>query len=488
MATQQQIIENVKRNIRLPYHELKWLSEEESKRANRERDKLLKSLADKVNYGFKQSKTYSGDLSPGCLSCGEGRWSCMYINRLCTAACFFCLEDRKIKKERPPETDRIVFDNPIDYIDYLEKFGFKGVGFSGGECMLVFEMLLSYLKKIRQRLGKKIYTWIYTNGDLVDEDKLTKLRRAGLDEIRFNISARNYDLQPVELATKYIKAVAVEIPVIPDDHEVLKKCLLKMQKMGVNYLNIHQLITSKHNYRNYVNRNYTFLHQSWIPILESEMIALKLLKYALDNNIRLSINYCSQAYKERFQGRGHRNRAAVFAREDFEGVTDSGYIRRLTIRDSLANLKNIVKVLEENKCKERLWLLDETKAELSIHHSLLKYINFKKFNIILSYFNPQLKENISSQGNYKEIRLNANKKVFAKRELVAQSPGLSSKGIESFQKLFIENMNSKDVFKYFYENYNLKSKESIAYMVKEAEILKTLRTWEKLAGGFPKIF
>ena len=345
MATKQQIIENVKRNIRLPYHELKWLSEEESKQANRERDKLLKSLSDKANYGFKQSKIYSGELSPGCSSCGKGKWSCLYINRLCTADCFFCLEDRKVKKERPPETDGIRFDNPDDYVDYLAKFGFKGVGFSGGECLLVFDMLLSYLKKIRQRLGKKIYAWIYTNGDLVDEDKLIKLKRAGLDEIRFNISARNYDLQPVELATKFINAVAIEIPAIPEDYEVLKKSLSKMQKIGINYLNIHQLVTSKHNYRNYINRNYTFLHQPWIPIFESEMIALKLIKYVLDNNIRLSINYCSQAYKKRFQGRGHRNRAAAFAGEDFEGVTDSGYIRRLTIRDSLANLKNFAMIV-----------------------------------------------------------------------------------------------------------------------------------------------
>lgn len=491
MRTKKENIVDVKRNIDWAYHDLKRLTDEEAKRANKERDKILKFLSNKVNYGFNQSKIYCGELSPGCLICGQGRWSCMHINGLCTANCFFCPRDRKIKKERLPHADGIVFDDPRDYVDYLEKFGFKGVGFSGGESMLVFEKLLLYIKRIRKRFGKGIYTWIYTNGDLVNTDKLKRLKRAGLDEIRFNISARNYDLQCVKLATKVINTVAIEVPAIPEDHEALKKCIFKMQKIGVDYLHIHQLYATEYNYRNFINRNYSFLHSSdisCIPILESEMVALKLIRYALDNNIKLPINYCCLAYRLRFQGRGFRNRAASFVQEDFEGKTDLGCIRHLAVKDSSANIKRIVKVLKENKCQENLWSLDDTKTELSIHHSLLKYINFEKYNLIVSYFEARLEADISPYKNYKEIRLNSNKKVFIERELVAQQKELSPMGVESFQKLFIENMNSSDVFKYFHENYNLKTRESANNMKKEVEILTALKTWERLEVGFPEIY
>jgi len=260
MRTKEQNIGDVERNIDWVYRDLKWLTEEEAKRKNQERDKILKSMSNKVNHAFKQNKIYCGDLSPGCLTCGQGTWSCMFINGLCTTNCFFCPQDRKRKKERLPTADGIIFDEPNSYVDYLEKFGFRGVGFSGGESMLVFEKLALYITRIRQKFGKKIYLWIYTNGDLVNVDKLKRLKRVGLDEIRFNIGARKYDLQPVELATKFINVVTVETPAIPEDYEVLKKCIFKMQEIGVNHLNIQQLCSTRHNYRNFISRNYTFLH------------------------------------------------------------------------------------------------------------------------------------------------------------------------------------------------------------------------------------
>ena len=152
MSTKEQNIRRAKQIFGSAYHEMKILSEDEARLANQERDKILKLLSRAVNWGFKRSKIYLGELSPGCLMCGRGKWSCMHINVLCTSKCFFCIQNRKIKKEGSPKANEIVFDDPEDYVDYLEKFNFKGVGFSGGESMLVFEKMLFYNKKIRQKL------------------------------------------------------------------------------------------------------------------------------------------------------------------------------------------------------------------------------------------------------------------------------------------------------------------------------------------------
>ena len=62
--------------------------------------------------------------------------------------------------------------------------------------------------------------------------------------MRFNISARKYDLKAVKMAAGIIDTVTVEIPAIPEDYEILKKCLPRMKAIGVAHLNLHQLFAS----------------------------------------------------------------------------------------------------------------------------------------------------------------------------------------------------------------------------------------------------
>jgi len=142
-------IQNTRKRTGWAYREMKWLTEREATDANRTRDELLKSVSGRMNSKYTGNKIHSGQLSPGCVTCGEGTWSCMFIGSLCTANCFFCPQNRKMKQNRPPVESGLLFDSPEDYVDYLAKFKFEGVGFSGGEPLLMFEKLLSYIRKIR---------------------------------------------------------------------------------------------------------------------------------------------------------------------------------------------------------------------------------------------------------------------------------------------------------------------------------------------------
>ena len=480
---------NFQRYIGRVYSDFKWLTEEEALRANRERNELIASLSDHVTHGFMHNKMHVGELSPGCLLCGQGYWSCMFINGLCTARCFYCPQDRNRKEECPPlDLQGQIFDTPKDYVDYLEKFNIKGVGFTGGEPLLVFETLVTYITTIRERFGKGFYLWIYTNGDLVDKDKLRRLKDAGLDEIRFNISARNYDLQRVELAIGIIDTVTIEIPSIPEDHETVKSCLRSMQKLGVKHLNIHQLYTTQYNCKKFIDRGYTFLHHPSLPILESEMAALKLMRYAIDNNISLPINYCTVAYKDRLQDSGNRTRNAWLLKEGCEEVTSSGYLRSMSIQDAPANIKKIMKILQERKCPSNSWSVNDTATELFMDGSLLKDVDATTYDITIKYFEPQLKAGPGADETGKEIVLNSNKKVFLKKQLVAQQKGLSTVALKSFQRLFIENMRDKDVLSHFFKEYTLKTKESAVEMKKEMNLLISFKRWEHVEPGFPELY
>jgi len=488
MESKELNIISAQQSIGWAYPDLRWLTEKEAKLANAKRAKLIKALSDKVSYSFMQNKVHTGELSPGCLICGQGYWSCMFINNLCTANCFYCPQDRKINKERHPNAD-IYFADPKDYIAYLEKFNFKGVGFSGGEPLLVFDKLLAFIKKIRKRFGKSMYLWIYTNGDLVNKDKLIKLKKSGLDEIRFNISANDYNLCPVKLAVDIINVVTIEIPSIPEDFEKVKKCLIRMQKIGVRYLNIHQLSATRHNYKNYIDRGYTLLHDPSISIFESEIAALKLIRYALDKKIGLPINYCSSIYKARFQGKGKRERYAYLVKKDFEELTNSKYIRRLSIQDSLTKVNKIIKILQKNKSRPELWSLSGMKTEIFIHKSLLKCVDFGKHSLIISYFEPQLRANlIFGEESGDEIKLNSNKTIFIKKEPVTQRKLSNKVTVETFQKIFIENMDWNKSLNYFYRNYKLKSRKDFNGLKKETELLFTLGTWENLEVGFSEVY
>jgi len=469
------------------YPHLKWLTEKEVELANSKRDRLLKSLSKKARYSFRGSKIHIGKLSPGCLICGQGPWSCLFINALCTANCFYCPEDRSITQEKDP-FDEIKFETPRDYVDYVKILGIKGVGFSGGEPLLVFDKLLLYIHMLRKEFGKKIYLWIYTNGDLVDKDKMKKLKEAGLDEVRFNISASNYNLQPVESAINVIDAISIEIPMIPEDYKIVQKSLSKMQKIGVNYLNIHQLCTTEWNYKNYIDRGYTFIHRPNVPVLESEITALKLMKYALDKEISLPINYCSCVYKERFQEKGSAGLKARLVKRDFEELTSLNYIRRLSVHGSTREIKNIIKTFRDNGRKDNLWFLNASEEELFIHSSLLKYINFYKHALSINYFRPIFGTALSSNGLSSEIKLNRSRQIYIKKILLALKKLSHPVSIKSFQKFFIENMSEKETLNYFYENYNFKTKEELNEMKKELETLMSLKAWEQLETGFPAIY
>ncbi len=482
-------VSNVKQVIGWAYSDFKWLTKKEAVRVNRERNQLLKALSDEVRFRWSDSKIYTGTLSPGCIICGEGTWSCMFINGLCTAHCFFCPQDRKMKKERLPLIEEgIIFTKPRDYVNFLEKFGFKGVGFSGGEPLLIFEKLLAFIKQIRLYFKDEMYLWIYTNGDLVTRDKVRLLKKTGLNEIRFNISARGYDLHCVELAVGSIDTVTVEIPAIPEDFEIVRKSLSRMRDIGVKYLNLHQLSTKNFNYKNYINRNYTFLHHPSVPIAESELTALKLFQYALDKKIILPINYCSASYKHRFKGKGARMRVASFVREDFEEVTPAGYIRSFSLGESPPNLKRLVSFFKRKTSLRNLWDFNDTQPELFFHHSLLPSLNVNSSCFIIRYFEPCVIDMTNPSDYDKKVILNSLRKLYVRKVPIFEQKGVSLCTIKCILKLYIEHVELKNVVPYFYQNYPLTTKENVETMKKEMELLIFLKQWEELEVGFPQMY
>jgi len=268
--------------------------------------------------------------------CGKGTWACVFICHSCTRNCFFCLRKQKEDKDFVPYVERdIKFDSVERFIEYLGSFPFEGISFSGGEPFLKFDRLYEYVRAIRHAYGNQHYIWVYTNGDPVSEYRLTRLAEAGLNEIRFDISARDYDLGPVSLALDIIPHVTIEIPAIPEDVERVKALLPRLEALGVKNINLHQLMVNDCNKAAFQARGYTIQrderYDDWFGIPESESAALEILNHAAENNVGLGINCCFRFYKYLFQLSGFRRRYAPYCRSDSDEITPTGYLRRLVV-------------------------------------------------------------------------------------------------------------------------------------------------------------
>ena len=474
---------------------LGWLSRQgldsrEAERATRARDGLLAELSDpRISYHAAQTKIAYGKLSPGCQTCIDGTWSCVYVNQRCTANCSFCAQDRTSRTERPPTAEEIAFSGPDVYIDYLARFGFRGVGLSGGETFLAFDTTLSFVERIKERFGQSMYVWVYTNGDLVDPAKLADLRDAGLDEMRFNISARGYRLNAAELAREYLPTVTVEIPVLPQDSQALKACMLDMNDIGVDYLNIHQLVASRHNYQNLLNRGYTFLpplafHES--PVLQSEMIALELLKHAAENDMMLSVHYCSHAYKAAFQQLARRRRGATEAVADFEHVTDAGYVRRFLVRSLPEYTQELTQVLREGGIPDNLWAQGKDGTELALDPSLIDYVQSEQQALIIGYSEAH----VVSEGHLgarkleevKEIALDSGRKVYVGTKVVAEYD-VSQDEADRFSDLFGGTDMERSTADAGMRDLARDPQKGTVRGGKEPDF----EHWERIEGGFPAI-
>ncbi len=326
--TLRNLIDSNRREYGRLYDLLNFAGPEQIATANDERNELLQWLDKHARFGYADTKVDCNELSPGCRRCGDGDWSCLFINGHCNGRCFYCPTSQD--DNGPPVTNGLAFSGPDDYAAYVAALGFSGVSISGGEPLLTLELTLSYLSAVRKRCGNDVHLWLYTNGTLLTTDICNRLRDAGLNEIRFDIGAVRYHLKKLRLAVGIIPTVTVEIPAVPEDEELLKLKMVEMAEAGVNHLNLHQMRLTPYNFGPLTERGYTFIHGEKVTVLESELCALRSVRFALEHGIRLPVNYCSFPYKRRFQHAAARRRAAQTVCASGEVVTEPGYLRTLS--------------------------------------------------------------------------------------------------------------------------------------------------------------
>lgn len=419
------------------YGELRFLSAPEAEQAVARRQELVTALSGRVESGFGGTKLDCNNLSPGCRICGEGGWSCLFINGRCNVRCFYCPTSQE--EVGLPTTNTVEFRTPADYVAYLERFGFSGASISGGEPFLTFPRSLAFVAAIKKRFGAAMHVWLYTNGTLVDGEKLRRLQDAGLDEIRFDIGATAYRLDPLRPAVGTIPTVTVEIPAIAEDLELLKGKMVEMRDTGVNHLNLHQLRLTPYNLPKLLPRGYRYLHGEKVTVLDSELAALELLHYAIDRQIGLPVNYCSFVFKNRYQGLAARRRNASFLIKPFETLTANGYIRTLTLLGSPEAVARQVEIFRKKGSGSDLWAAGSSRERLVFSPLLWPLVDWSEFRLLIGYAACRQLPDVSYRNPFVTVKVTDSKQIIIERGRAVGDIELSGDEAARFASFFLAN-------------------------------------------------
>lgn len=249
-----------------------------------------------------------GRICGACDACRTGVDSYTgVLSLMCHRNCFFCFN--------PNQTEFDDYSAAMkDWRSELEQLHRRSpqmrfIALTGGEPLLHREDCIEYFHTAR-RLWPEASLRLYTSGDLLDATILQALKEAGLEEIRFSIKLDDTPergekvWQNMALAKDYIPRVMVEMPVMPEAETEMSEVLSRLEELGIYGINLLELCFPYHNAEAFRQRGYALryppyrtLYNFWyaggLPVDGSELLALKLLREALQKKYRLNIHYCS---------------------------------------------------------------------------------------------------------------------------------------------------------------------------------------------------
>lgn|SRR5574344_694566 len=266
-------------------------------------EKYQEYLTIKDNGFTVYSKTKSGiELSKGCQACKNGKWLCVFVGYHCNMNCPFCPQPKTPNYLNVCEEKDLTSHGTIKEVQYylsMDK-NLEGISYSGGEPLLYLDKVIAIGSFVKEKRSE-LYQWIYTNGALIDEEKLKKLQSVGIDEIRFDLAATRFSKEVIDkipLAKKYIKKVTVEIPAVPEIRVLMKDNLLdNIVSMGVEQLNIAEMnLLQDINMRCYANNNILVAHKGFYKVMslfESMKIYYEILDYVVNKDLDILVNHCN---------------------------------------------------------------------------------------------------------------------------------------------------------------------------------------------------
>jgi len=346
----------------------------------------------KVKTDNKLGYIVFGTPAKGCQQCVKGEKLVLFITGLCGQRCSYCPVSEKKFSHDDVYANEWKIKNLKELVKEIELTSAKGCGITGGDPLVKTDRTCSYIKFLKKKYGKKFHVHLYTPFKLVTKDKLDKLSKAGLDEIRFHPDIdSDKDWHKIELALNYGWDVGLEIPSLPDKLKETKK-LLDYFADKVKFINLNELEFSDTTVSHYkMKKSYKTKNTTSYGAKGSDIVAKKIIEYANKKKYQLSVYYCTAFLKDRTQMGNRIKRRAKKVAKEYDEITDEGMIIRGAIylpelqpgvgyREKLKSankssiLKKLVYAKEQMVKKTNLGLIDidEIKLRLTLSVEAVK--------------------------------------------------------------------------------------------------------------------
>jgi pyruvate formate-lyase activating enzyme-like uncharacterized protein len=319
-----------------------------------------------------------GTLPQGCLLCARGSKMVLFVTGLCESSCYYCpLSPEKAGKDIV-FADELPVSSDDDVLFEVDAIRGEGVGISGGDPLCTLDRTLQYIHLLKSKYGTDFHIHLYTSKSGISQEDITKLKEAGLDEIRFH--PQSTDWSGIERAIKAGLVVGIEMPAIPGKTDYLKKTAIRAQKIGVSFLNINELEASESNFESLRAHGMRLTDMASASIEGSAATAKKVLEWSAKNLECLSVHFCSARYKDAIQMRNRLERRLEETIRDFEERDDADPLLVLGIiraphESSLSarQLQDIYsRLIDQFELPETLLNLDTTRMRIEIAPGFLQ--------------------------------------------------------------------------------------------------------------------
>ena len=345
---------------------------------------------------------YLNWISPACRTCKTGEKSLTsFISFKCHKNCYFCFNPN----QENYQTFRMKDHDAIGELNHRIQRGekFDHIALTGGEPLLHAKKVVEFFDFVHEKL-KNTYTRLYTAGDLLTIEILRSLKKAHLNEIRFSIKQDETDEQLeklfilMELAKDYIPFVVVEMPVIPGTLEQMKAILQRLNKIGVNGINLLEFCFPMNNAEAFEERGlelkyppfetyYNYWYAGGLAVSKSEAECKKLLKYASEQSFKLGVHYCSLENKHTGQ-LYQQNKDALLSR--LYSFSDNDFF----IKSAKVFGNDIVIVLKQLQKQGVLdFEQDENFDSLQFPMFAIKYLDRTSVDVAICSYVSEIREN-----------------------------------------------------------------------------------------------
>ncbi|MEM0490607.1 MAG: hypothetical protein QXH73_05265 [Ignisphaera sp.] len=270
--------------------------------------------------------TWYGEIPNGCRYCIKGSKSVIFVSGTCGVDCFYCPISFERRKPNAFYVDEERFATMVDIVDEIVFIKAEGASITGGEPFQVYYIVANIIKTLKDVFGEKFHIHLYSSGFGTTKEAIKYLASLGLDEIRFHIVDRSI-MRLVEFTVRETNMdVGIEVPALLD-FDWLWRIVIDAEKSGAKFVNINELEVSETNVEDILIRGFE-LSDDGRSVRGSAEVAKKVIEKAFQENLNISVHFCSALYKDVIQYRNRLKRKSWICSQPTDKLNDDGTIRR----------------------------------------------------------------------------------------------------------------------------------------------------------------